>query len=113
MKHNVDGQRAEQEVAQYLESIDYKIVDTNWKTKKCEVDIIAEKDGCMHFVEVKYRTFDHQGEGYEYITRKKLSQMKFAAEYWVVAKEWSGEYVLSAASVSGPEFDIEFLEQII
>lgn len=112
MKHNDDGQLAEAKVAEYLEERGYVIRDRNWKTKQCEVDIIAEKNGCVHFVEVKYRTVSSQGDGFEYITPAKLRQMSFAAEYWVAQNRWEGEYVLSAASVSGPTFQIEYIEEI-
>ncbi len=112
MKHNDDGQAAEEAVATYLESNDYKIIDTNWKTKWCEIDIVAEKDGTVHFVEVKYRSGSDQGSGFDYITPAKQRQMSYAADLWVATNRWTGEYVLSAAEVSGPTFAVEFIEQI-
>ncbi len=112
MKHNDDGNRAEDEVAAYLGNLGYTIRDRNWKTPQCEVDIVAEKDGCMYFVEVKYRSNPTQGSGFDYITSAKQRQMSFAAEYWVAQHEWSGEYVLSGAEVSGPDFEVEFIDQI-
>lgn len=112
MKHNEDGNRAEDVVSEYLVERGYKIRDRNWKTPQCEVDIIAEKDGCIYFVEVKYRSNPAQGSGFEYITTAKQRQMSFAANYWVAQNRWNGEYVLSGAEVSGPDFEVEFIEQI-
>ncbi len=112
MKHNIDGAEAEEKVAEYLESEGYKILDKNWKTPKCEIDIVAKKDNCIHFVEVKYRSQEYQGDGFEYITSKKLKQMNFSAELWVANHRYSGEYCLSGASVSGPSFKIEFVEDV-
>lgn len=112
MKHNEDGQLAEKKVADYLTTHGWKIIDTNWKTPKCEIDIIASKDNCAYFVEVKYRSGSAQGQGFDYITASKQKQMAYAAQYWVQANDWQGEYVLSAASVSGVEFEVEFLEEI-
>jgi uncharacterized protein (TIGR00252 family) len=112
MKHNRDGAQAEEAVAEYLAAQGYKVVDQNWKTKWCEIDVVAQKDGCMYFVEVKYRTGDEQGNGFDYITSSKQRQMGFAADLWVAKNRWSGDYVLSAAEVSGPDFHVEFLEQI-
>lgn len=112
MKHNEDGTTAENKVADYLARSGFDILDRNWKTKQCEVDIIARKNGCIYFVEVKYRNTPNQGVGFEYITRSKLKQMQFAANYWVSSTNWKGEFVLSAASVSGESFDIEFIEEI-
>lgn len=112
MKHNEDGRIAEEAVSRYLENNGYKIIDINWKTKWCEIDVVAEKDGCIHFVEVKYRGNAEQGSGFEYITGSKQRQMGFAADIWIAKNRWNGEYVLSAAEVSGYDFAVEFIEQI-
>ena len=52
---NSSGGEAETAAATYLASKGYHIVDRNWKTKWCEVDIIARKDAVIYFVEVKHR----------------------------------------------------------
>lgn len=76
------GQIAEDEAAKYLQSNGYKIIDKNWKTKYCEIDIIAKKNNVIYFVEVKYRRQANQGGGLAAITPKKLKQMQFAAKIW-------------------------------
>lgn len=40
----------------YLRNKGYKILETNFYTKRGEIDIIAQKDKCIIFVEVKTRT---------------------------------------------------------
>lgn len=112
MKHNDSGNYGEDAVEKYLKTNGYRIIDRNWKTKQCEIDIIAKKDRCVYFVEVKYRFSPDQGEGFDYITPVKLRQMSFAAEYWVAQNKWEGEYCLSAASVSGENYAVEFIEEI-
>lgn len=112
MKHNDDGKSAELAVIDYLKSKKFKILDHNWKTPKCEIDIVAKKDKCVYFVEVKYRSSQSQGDGFEYVTPAKQKQMSYSAEIWVSQNKWQGEYCLSAASVSGPNFDIDFIEEI-
>lgn len=110
--HNIDGAEAEKRVAEYLADAGYKILARNWKTRWCEIDIAAKKDDCVHFVEVKYRSNKAQGGGFDYITAAKLRKMDLAARSWIEINNWSGEYVLSAAEVSGHDFEIEFIEQI-
>jgi len=112
MKHNIDGQNAEQAVSEFLTKKGYKILDRNWKTVQCEIDVVAKRNGCIYFVEVKYRSSSQQGTGYEYITSTKQKQMSFAANLWVAKNNWQGEYVLSAASVSGENYEVEFIEEI-
>lgn len=112
MKHNTDGQNAELAVIRFLKKQKFKILDHNWKTTKCEIDIVAKKRKCIYFVEVKFRGTLAQGSGFEYITDNKIKQMSYAAEVWVAMHKWSGQYVLSAASVSGDDYRIEFLEEL-
>lgn len=110
--HNDSGNEAEEAVANYLKRQGYKVVDRNWRTKWCEIDIVAKKDNCIYFVEVKYRGSSDQGSGYDYITRQKLRKMDLAARSWVEIKRWPGEFTLSAADVSGPDYEVEFIEEL-
>lgn len=95
------GREAESSVAEQLKKQGYKLVDQNWRTKYCEIDLIMSKDNVMYFIEVKYRKNDIFGSGLEYITPKKLKQMKFAAEMWLSSNDWAGESTLVAAEVRG------------
>lgn len=104
------GHEAERLAAEYLKKIGFKIRQMNWRTKHCEIDIVAEKDETIFLVEVKYRSNDNQGEGFNYITPAKLRQMKFAAEMWVSDHEWSGQYTLGVLS-AGPD-SFEFIEDL-
>lgn len=104
------GHNAEKRAAEYLEKQGFKVRELNWKTRYCEIDIVAEKDKVVYFVEVKYRKNAAHGSGLEYITPKKLQQMQFAAEMWVQNNEWSGDYQLSAVAIDGDR--ISFLEDL-
>src|SRR5581483_9314626 len=104
MTNVATGQRAEVAAVDYLKSFRYKVLDRNWRTRYCEIDIVARKGQCIYFVEVKYRLRDSQGSGLEYITPAKLRQMQFAAELWASQNKWPGDYALAAIEVSGPAF---------
>jgi putative endonuclease len=107
------GQQAEGVVAEYLQSRKFKIIARNWRRMRCEIDIIAQNEDIVHFVEVKFRSSDNQGDGLAYITPKKLHQMHYAAEVWCSENEWDGDYRLNAASVSfdGTGYQVEnFIE---
>ncbi|HET7672997.1 MAG TPA: YraN family protein [Candidatus Saccharimonadales bacterium] len=111
-EHNKSGSKAENRVTEYMQRNGFKILDTNWKTKWCEVDIIARKEKRVYFVEVKYRGSPDFGGGFDYITPKKLKKMDLAARSWVEMNGWKGEHTLSAAEVSGDEFNVEFIEEV-
>lgn len=50
------GSIGEKTAQYYLQSKGYRLLKTNFHTKMGEIDIIAEKDACIIFVEVKTRT---------------------------------------------------------
>ncbi len=113
MKAVFTGQKAEAVAAKYLKAAGFKIIEKNWKTRFCEIDVIASKKNVVFFVEVKYRQSDRQGRGLDYITSKKLTRMQFAADNWVREHNWDGDYLLAAIEVSGDEFTItNFVENI-
>lgn len=99
MKSVEIGSLAEAEVAEKLKKGGYKVLDRNWKTKVCEIDIVAQKDKVIYFVEVKFRSSSAQGTGLEYIGPQKLRRLQFAAEVWVQSHNYDGDYQLLAAEV--------------
>lgn len=105
------GSKAEEVAGHFLSKKGFKILERNWRTRYCEIDIVAQKKRAVHFVEVKYRKSSAQGGGFDYITPGKLKRMAFAAEVWVTANKWQGDYCLSAIEVSGFDFKVtSFLE---
>ncbi len=84
----------------------YKVLEQNWRRPRCEIDIVAEKDGVKYFVEVKYRYNDEQGGGLEAITPTKLKHMRRAADAWVEENKYRGEYMLSAIEIGGSNFAV-------
>lgn len=114
MTNYQSGKAAELCAAEYLRSSGYRVKAQNWKTRLCEIDIIAEKDGCMFFVEVKYRKNLLQGGGFDYITQKKQQQMQFAADMWMQQEDWDGDCALSAIELTGePPRVQEFIASLI
>jgi uncharacterized protein (TIGR00252 family) len=108
------GRAAEAKAAEYLEQQGYRVLQRNWRTRWCEIDIVTQKDNTVYLVEVKYRQKAWQGTGLDYITPKKLQQMAFAAEFWVQAHHWPGDYSLAAVEVSGPRYEVtNFLPELM
>jgi len=99
------GARAEATVAEFLKKHGLKILDRNWKTKVCELDIVARKKDVIYFIEVKYRQSADQGGGLDHITSQKHNQIKFAARIWNQQHEYEGDYRTIGAEVSGPNFE--------
>ena len=106
MSTTATGRRAEAVAADFLRYKGCEILAQNWRTRQCEIDVIAARGAVVYLCEVKYRRTTRQGYGLDYITPKKLSQMRFAAESWVHRYSWRGEYQLCAIEVSGEDFRI-------
>ncbi|MBI5906848.1 YraN family protein [Candidatus Saccharibacteria bacterium] len=100
MKTTVRGNQAETAVAQQLIRKGYEITAQNWKTSRCEIDIVAKKRGIIYFIEVKYRSTMAQGAGLEYITPSKLRRLHFSAKVWTQYHGWEGDWRLLAAAVT-------------
>lgn len=101
------GDRAENEAENYLLRNGHTILRRNWKTKYCEIDIVSQKENILYFAEVKYRKTDAQGGGIAAITKKKLNQMKFAAEYFVRVQNITDmDMLLAVITVEGTHFAI-------
>lgn len=110
MTNYASGHLAEKKAADYLKNQGFKIRELNWKTRYCEIDIVAQKKKTLYFVEVKSRGNASQGEGLDYITSAKLHKMTFASEMWVKDHGWDGPYQLSALSLTADE--VTFIESI-
>lgn len=50
------GRSSEEAVSKRLQTEGYQIIDRNWKMPSAEIDIVAEKDGVIHFFEVRSRS---------------------------------------------------------
>jgi uncharacterized protein (TIGR00252 family) len=107
------GRSAENVAAVFLQRQGLAILAQNWRTRWCEIDIVANGRGKIYFVEVKYRSSQQWGSGFDYITPRKLLQMRFAAEFWQAAHKTSADYFLSAIELSGdPPEVLDWVEDI-
>lgn len=106
------GDAGEEAAASYLKRHGHRILERNWRTKVCEIDIVSLANDTIYFTEVKYRKSDLQGGGLAAITRQKQRQMKFAAEVFTAKHQLTGMNLrLAALEVTGtPPVVTSFLE---
>jgi len=99
------GARAEDRVAQYLSQQGYEILERNWKTKYCEIDIIATKESRLFIVEVKYRYDDRSGDGFDAVDARKRAKLQLGARVYAAQHPLpdDGTICYLAAAVSGAE----------
>ena len=84
--HTELGKYGEDLAAKLLEEKGYQIKQRNFRFKKFEVDIVAEKDNQLIVCEVKTRETAVIGEPYLAVTKKKQRQIIETADYYVKLK---------------------------
>jgi len=82
-QHNLTGNTGEALAAAYLSGKGYAILHQNWRHSHWEVDIIAEKETILHFVEVKTRRTKKFGHPEESVGKKKIQNLINAAEEYL------------------------------
>ncbi len=90
------GKIGEKLAQQYLLTNGYKILETNWRFKKYEIDIIAQINHTIVFVEVKARKSDAFGAPEIFVNKQKQKFLIAAAQQYI------DEYNISL----GARFDV-------
>lgn len=82
-QHNEFGQISEDRAVAYLMARGYTIRDRNWRIGHKEIDIVAQKNGTIAFVEVKARKNDKYGDPVDAITDSKIRNLVQAANAYI------------------------------
>jgi len=77
------GASGERVAANWLEARGYRIVARNWRCPYGEIDLIAEQDGELVFVEVKTRRGTSHGAPEEAITPAKRTRLIAAMQTYL------------------------------
>jgi putative endonuclease len=97
------GNEGEQAACEFLQREGYRILARNYTCSAGELDIIAFRDNCIVFVEVKTRAEDDAADPEENITRSKQRQLERVARAWLARKgEPECTYRFDALSVVLP-----------
>ena len=83
------GAAYELKAEEYLLADGYKILERNFRNRSGEIDLIAKKDGQIHFIEVKYRTTSSFGSPLEAVDFRKQNQIRKVAMYYLMKNKLS------------------------
>lgn len=81
--HNDLGKKGEQLAVQFLVKKNWKILHTNWRFGKDEIDIIALQEDTVSFIEVKTRHNSFFGEPHQFVSIAKQKRIIKAAQYYI------------------------------
>ena len=97
------GDFGEEAVCRWMRRHGYRIEERNFSCRLGEVDIIARKDGCIVFTEVKLRKDAGHGQAREYVTPAKQRRVILAAELWLAKNPVELQPRFDVAEVYAPE----------
>jgi len=64
-----------------------------------EIDIIAEKENCLIFVEVKTRSSSAFGHPEEFVSRNQQKKILEAADFYIEKQDWQGDIRFDIISI--------------
>ena len=109
--HNDTGKNGEELAKAHLRQNGYEILETNFRYRKAEIDIIARKNDSLAVVEVKTRSSDIYGAPELFVDRKKIRLILEAANAYIVQNNLDIEISLDIISVLLiPEIRIEHIK---
>jgi putative endonuclease len=84
MNNRAVGTRFEEEAAKYLQKNGYRILQKNFRCRIGEIDLIAQAEGYLCFIEVKYRSGTSKGYPAEAITPNKIRRISRTAQFYML-----------------------------
>ncbi|MGB9771331.1 MAG: YraN family protein [Candidatus Kapaibacteriota bacterium] len=86
------GKCGEDIACEHLLKKGFNILKRNFHFGKLgELDIVAEKDNTIVFVEVKFQTSDKFGDSHFWITPSKQKKLRKAAEGYLFVNKWQNK----------------------
>ena len=84
--HNVLGRQGEDLAVTFLENKGYRILDRNWKLGDLELDIVAQQDDEVVFIEVKTRSSLAWGNPEDAVDELRKRRLTAAANAYIKFK---------------------------
>lgn len=88
------GNIGEEAASRYLKLRGYEILERNYSRRGGEIDIIAQKDGVLVFIEVKTRFTDMQGRGFLAVTKAKQRRIYNTAKCYLADRDLDWERLM-------------------
>ena len=113
--HVEKGKSGEQLAIEYLTDKDFIIICSNWRFSHYEIDIIAEKNGVIHFIEVKTRHSNNFGYPEQSVNRKKFKNLQKAAVAFLnrFSREVKIQFdIVAITRIAGRTIEYYFIEDV-
>lgn len=117
MNRRRTGALGERIAADYLEKQGYRVRERNFRCQEGEIDIIAEKDDFLIFVEVRTRRSSSMGTPEESVTAFKVERLITVAQSYIQSHQdlppsWRIDVVAVELKPKGKISRIEHIENV-
>lgn len=110
------GAWGESAATEYLENKGYQVISRNLHTPYGEIDIVAENENKLMFIEVKTRSNKSYGNPEDSINPRKLEHMEASAQFYVQNCEYQGTWQIDVISIlkrDSNQLEIVHFENVI
>lgn len=107
------GRRGEDAAAAAYAARGFRIVARNWRCPLGELDLVVERDGLLVLCEVKTRSGDAFGGGYEAVTRSKRRKLLALGEAFLATRGSQATHVrfdVASVRVGAGRASVELFE---
>lgn len=106
------GKTGERLAIKYLRDNGYRVLEKNWVTGRKEIDIIAEDDEFIIFIEVKTRMADFQLHPRDAVSVPKQRNIIYAAQTYIQRNDIDKEarFDIVTIVVDGPRHELEHIK---
>lgn len=98
--NKIKGDLGEDIATKYVRKLGFNILERNYRYKRAEIDIIAQKDDTLVFFEVKARNSNAYGFPEDAVNDKKAEMVLMAASNYVHETGWHKDIRFDIISVS-------------
>lgn len=107
MQNKIKGDKGERIAAEFLEKTGFKIIRSNYRCRRKEIDIIAEDEaGVLHFIEVKSRSNSNFGKPLEAVNQRKRHVIEECSKLFMA----KFKYDFDKKPISFGVISVEFIE---
>ena len=105
---NSFGELGERVAARWLERQGYTVLARRWRSGHRDIDVIAERDGIVAFVEVKTRAALEFGDPVEAVHAQKQRSLVRSAREWMARHERAVREAGGASALASGEREFRF-----
>lgn len=108
------GKAGEQLAIKFLNIKSFKIIETNYTSPLGEIDIIAQNNSVLYFIEVKTRSSDNYGTPFDAVNYKKQQRLSRIATYYMMINREYTNYRFGVIGIiydySKRKYKVEFID---